>query len=278
MNETRIINYNWRGQALSSVFPNGQGGDQSTGNANAEIEWPAATQSETYFTPGPEVSPSNNPKRWLGTFVLNGQGTAGMLYRRNRYFDTKSGRFTQEDPIGIAGGLNAYGFAEGDPINFSDPFGLCTPWPDCLLQGAANWGARRGGGVGSSVLNAAAGLNAVSEALGIDAFGKAIAEGDALGIGVGLASFVPIGRAGAIGKSALSALMKDATENPKAWRTVGAFVESAANRKAKGGISLQTIIENKTGDRLVRHTVFDKAGKVLDDHFRAFIKPYIDLP
>lgn len=34
------------------------------------------------------------------------------------------GRFTQEDPIGLAGGLNLYGFAGGDPVNFSDPFGL----------------------------------------------------------------------------------------------------------------------------------------------------------
>ena len=34
------------------------------------------------------------------------------------------GLFTQEDPIGIAGGLNLYGYANGDPINFSDPFGL----------------------------------------------------------------------------------------------------------------------------------------------------------
>lgn len=33
--------------------------------------------------------------------------------------------FTQEDPIGLAGGLNLYGFAGGDPVNFSDPFGLC---------------------------------------------------------------------------------------------------------------------------------------------------------
>jgi uncharacterized protein RhaS with RHS repeats len=32
--------------------------------------------------------------------------------------------FTQEDPIGIAGGLNLYGYANGGPINFSDPFGL----------------------------------------------------------------------------------------------------------------------------------------------------------
>lgn len=30
-----------------------------------------------------------------------------------------------KDPIGIAGGLNLYGYAGGDPVNFSDPFGLC---------------------------------------------------------------------------------------------------------------------------------------------------------
>jgi hypothetical protein len=35
-----------------------------------------------------------------------------------------SGRFTQEDPIGIAGGLNLYGFGGGDPVTYSDPYGL----------------------------------------------------------------------------------------------------------------------------------------------------------
>ena len=35
------------------------------------------------------------------------------------------GLVTQQDPIGIAGGLNLYGYANGDPVNYSDPFGLC---------------------------------------------------------------------------------------------------------------------------------------------------------
>jgi uncharacterized protein RhaS with RHS repeats len=41
-----------------------------------------------------------------------------------------NGSFTQEDPIGIAGGLSLYGYAGGDPVTFTDPFGLC---PMCYL-------------------------------------------------------------------------------------------------------------------------------------------------
>ncbi len=58
--------------------------------------------------------------------------------------------------------MNLYGFASGDPVNFSDPFGLCPPIEDCLQQ-LANWGAQKGGAVGSVALNGAAALNAVND-------------------------------------------------------------------------------------------------------------------
>jgi uncharacterized protein RhaS with RHS repeats len=58
---------------------------------------------------------------------------------RNRYYDPNTGRFTQEDPIGLAGGLNLYGFAGGDPVNFSDPFGLC---PEGVAGVSARGGSR----------------------------------------------------------------------------------------------------------------------------------------
>jgi RHS repeat-associated protein len=67
---------------------------------------------------------------WLGSLIEDKQDAAGTHYRLNRYYDPESGRFTQEDPIGLAGGLNLYGFANGDPVNFSDPFGLCPPEND----------------------------------------------------------------------------------------------------------------------------------------------------
>jgi RHS repeat-associated protein len=67
------------------------------------------------------------PTAWMGSLVQDGQDASGLSYRRNRYYDANSGRFTQEDPIGIAGGLNVYGFGKGDPVTYSDPYGLCPP-------------------------------------------------------------------------------------------------------------------------------------------------------
>lgn len=43
---------------------------------------------------------------------------------RNRWYDPSTGRFTQEDPIGDAGGINLYAYAGNDPVTFSDPYGL----------------------------------------------------------------------------------------------------------------------------------------------------------
>lgn len=72
-------------------------------------------------------------------------------------YDPAAGRFTQEDPIGLAGGLDLYGFANGDPVNFSDPFGLCpkdmggdgkTKWlSDCPdgSKGGEEWNRRSSG-------------------------------------------------------------------------------------------------------------------------------------
>lgn len=52
------------------------------------------------------------------------ESAGGLVYLRNRWYDPNTGRFTQEDPIGYAGGINLYAYSGNDPISFSDPFGL----------------------------------------------------------------------------------------------------------------------------------------------------------
>ena len=42
---------------------------------------------------------------------------------RARWYDPEVGRFLSEDPIGLAGGINLYAFAGGDPIHGFDPTG-----------------------------------------------------------------------------------------------------------------------------------------------------------
>jgi RHS repeat-associated protein len=61
---------------------------------------------------------------WYGSLSVAFRDDTGYLFRRNRYYDPTQGQFTQSDPIGIAGGMNLYGYAGGDPINLSDPYGL----------------------------------------------------------------------------------------------------------------------------------------------------------
>ena len=47
----------------------------------------------------------------------------GLHYNTFRYYDPDTGRFTQPDPIGLAGGFNLYRYAP-NPLMWIDPWGL----------------------------------------------------------------------------------------------------------------------------------------------------------
>jgi RHS repeat-associated protein len=51
---------------------------------------------------------------------------SGLYYFRARCYDPVTGRWLSNDPIGISGGLNQYVFCGNNPVNFRDPWGLCT--------------------------------------------------------------------------------------------------------------------------------------------------------
>ena len=49
---------------------------------------------------------------------------SNFSYNYFRSYQPNQGRYTQADPIGLAGRLNRYSYVEGNPLSYSDPLGL----------------------------------------------------------------------------------------------------------------------------------------------------------
>jgi RHS repeat-associated protein len=52
---------------------------------------------------------------------------SGLFYNYFRSYDSRTGRYSQADPIGLDGGWNRFGYVGANPLVYVDPFGL-DPW------------------------------------------------------------------------------------------------------------------------------------------------------
>jgi len=112
-----------------------------------------AVADSTGYRSADDALPARGAWRYAGaisaseSFNADRQGGGDIpqvAFFRNRGYDQFTGRWLQEDPIGVAGGLNLYQFNGNNPVNYSDPFGLCPTCLPALVAGVAVGGIRLG--------------------------------------------------------------------------------------------------------------------------------------
>jgi RHS repeat-associated protein len=85
---------------------------------SGEIAW--RMQLDSFGVAKTEAVLGNCSWRWPGQYE---DEETGLYYNRFRYYDPATCRYISQDPLGLAGGLNAYEYAP-DPFVWTDPLGL----------------------------------------------------------------------------------------------------------------------------------------------------------
>ena len=88
---------------------------------------PAMARYDAYGKQTAGTNPSTlTDNQYAGAWGYEREPDAGLGldYLYQRYYDPAVGRFISPDPIRWSGGLNLYGYCDGDPVGFVDPDGL----------------------------------------------------------------------------------------------------------------------------------------------------------
>jgi len=134
-------------------------------NASKQVVWKASHESFGKASVNEDVDGDAN----LVSFNVRFPGQyydqeTGLHYNLMRYYSPETGRYLTADPIGLVGGINQYGYVNGNPINFNDPSGLTTlsdvqgiPVAFANIANAVGDGLKRA--TGAAIFSALPGVN-----------------------------------------------------------------------------------------------------------------------
>ena len=89
--------------------------------------WRWSLLGEAFGAGVPSSDPDRDGAELSFDLRLPGQradSSSGLNYNYYRDYEPGTGRYIQSDPIGLNGGRSTYGYVEGDPASYSDPYGL----------------------------------------------------------------------------------------------------------------------------------------------------------
>jgi RHS repeat-associated protein len=94
-------------------------------DATGEVVWRWGSDAfgvgEADTDPDSDTEEVNVRLRFPGQYL---DEEAGLHYNYFRDYDPVTGRYVESDPIGLAAGVNTYGYVGENPVSFVDPFGL----------------------------------------------------------------------------------------------------------------------------------------------------------
>ncbi|HKO51804.1 MAG TPA: RHS repeat-associated core domain-containing protein [Polyangiaceae bacterium] len=171
------------------------GTPQHVTDSSAKLAWSA--RYSAFGEAAVDVDGVSQPLRFAGQYW---DPETGFHYNRARYYDPRLGAYLSRDPLSPHGS-NGYLYAQGDPINGSDPLGLF--WED-----APGWV--------KTTATIAAGL-----AVGIAIGAAVIAAAPLLGVAAGVAGVVAVIAGGIAGGAAAGGLDAAMTEGGCVWCGIG---------------------------------------------------------